>query len=305
LEATLAIISNNQPRATNIDEQLSLSNGKSLITGASWDCYNLESLLPLKETHQETTKFGFLLRHYWLPETVLTFRKSLQTTFKNGRLELRDFEIERQLARCRSNECLWREKIYPVKASNENAKRSVIREVLCSYDCYEQTFIAAQPILFMPLNPWQIGEARRQALSCLPFVCPPGPVPLGFSWYAQVGNDSMNYYLEDERHIGDTSVLVIRRKGCCKKFVPQANHGEDALFSPFSETSGTRSNEGMTCVIEREGITLFAWNRGIVLEDRVFDRVVAVGEDRLVSVEGAANQTILRLIRSSPENRNQ
>jgi hypothetical protein len=262
-------------------------------------------LLPLKETYRETTKFGFLLRHYWIPETVLTFRKSLQTTFENGRLELQDFEIERKLARCRSNECLWREKIYLAKASNENAKRSVIREMLCSYDCYEQTFIAAQPILFMPLNPRQREEARRQALSCLPFVCPPGPVPLGFSWYAQVGNDYMNYYLEDEQSIGDTSVLVIRRKGCYKKLIPKANDGQGVFFSPFPETSDIVSNEGMTCVIEREGITLFAWNRSIVLEDRIFDRVVAVGDDRFVSVEGATNQTILRLIRSSPEKINQ
>jgi hypothetical protein len=68
----------------------------------------------------------------------------------NGHLELQDFEIERKLARCRSNECLWREKIYLAQASHENVGRSAISEMLCSYDCYEQTFIAAQPILFMP-----------------------------------------------------------------------------------------------------------------------------------------------------------
>jgi len=32
---------------------------RSLITDEPWDCYHLESLLPLKETYRETTKFGF------------------------------------------------------------------------------------------------------------------------------------------------------------------------------------------------------------------------------------------------------
>ena len=87
---------------------------RSLITDEPWDCYHLESLLPLKETYRENTEFGFLLRHYWIPATVLTFRQSSRTTFPDGRVEQCDSEIERKMARCRSNECLWREKIHPV-----------------------------------------------------------------------------------------------------------------------------------------------------------------------------------------------
>ncbi|MDR1493070.1 MAG: hypothetical protein LBT05_10155 [Planctomycetaceae bacterium] len=90
-----------------------------------------------------------------------------------------------------------------------------------------------------------------------------------------------------------------------RRFVFQSERPCGVLRCGFSETSDTVSNEATTFVIEREGITLFAWNRGIVLEDRIFDRVVAVEDDNLVSVENATNQTILRLIRSSPENINQ
>ena len=54
--------------------QSTLSGHKSLITDEPWDCYHLESVLPLKETYRENTEFGFLLRHYWIPATILTFR---------------------------------------------------------------------------------------------------------------------------------------------------------------------------------------------------------------------------------------
>ena len=38
-------------------------------------------------------------------------------------------------------------------------------------------------------------------------------MPIGFCWYAKVGDDYMNYRLDAEDHIGETSVLVIRREG--------------------------------------------------------------------------------------------
>ena len=58
----------------------------------------------------------------------------------------------------------------------------------------------------------QMGEALRHALLCLPFLCPPGPIPIGFSWYCEVGCGYMNYRLDAEQCLGETSVLVVRRK---------------------------------------------------------------------------------------------
>ena len=53
-------------------------------------------------------------------------------------------------------------------------------------------------------------------------------------------------------------------------------------------------------VTERKGITLFAWNRGTVLEDRFEDRVL--WEDgHLAATPGAMSQVVTRLIRSCPE----
>ena len=54
-------------------------------------------------------------------------------------------------------------------------------------------------------------------------------------------------------------------------------------------------------VTQRQGVTLFAWNRGAVLEDRFLDRVVKASGS-LASTVGAMNQAVSRLIRSCPEN---
>jgi hypothetical protein len=161
--------------------------------------------------------------------------------------------------------------------------------MLCSYDCYEQTYASAKPILFAPPTADQKTEARRQALYRLPMLCPPGPVPIGFAWYGKVGDDYMNYRLEAEERIGETSVLVIRREGRYTIRLPKEPSipGDEAREIPV--------------VTERKGITLFAWNRGAVLEDRFLDRVIHA-DSRLPWQFGVTNQVVARLIRSSPEN---
>ena len=48
------------------------------------------------------------------------------------------------------------------------------------------------------------------------------------------------------------------------------------------------------------GVTLFAWNRGAVLEDRFEDRVVEAG-GYLTSTVGTTSHVVRRLIRSCSE----
>lgn len=259
---------------------------RSLIDGELWDSYHLESLLPLKETYRENTEFGFLLRHYWSPATILTFRQSSKTTFPGGRVEQYESKIERKMARCRSNECLWRDKIHPIAVSATSSHSPF--EVLCSYDCYEQTYVSANPIRFAPPTSEQRMEARRQALYRLPLLCPPGPLPIGFSWHAKVDGDYMNYHLKAEVRLGETSVLIIRREGCYTTWLPKAR------------TIACDEEEVAPVVVERKGITFFAWNRGVVLEDRVMDCMIDTKEHSDLVV-GTTNQAVTRLIRSCPE----
>lgn len=258
---------------------------RPLITDEPWDAYRLESLLPLKETYRENTEFGFLLRHYWMPATMLQFRQSSRTTLPNGTVEHSDLEIERKMARCRSNECLWRETIRPVAGTNGD--RPILSEMLCSYDCYEQTFHSAKPILFGPLAPDQKLEARRQALYRLPMLCPPGPTPLGSCWYGSAGDDYMNYRLDAVERIGDTSVLVIRREG---RFT---------IWRPAEPDMPEGETKPVPMVIARQGVTIYATHRCAVLEDRTMDRVIAASEP-LESLVGTTTQTVVRLVRSVP-----
>ena len=264
---------------------------KSLINGEAWDAYCLESLLPLKETYRETTQFGFLLRHYWIPATVLTFRQSSRMTLPDGRTDRVELNIERKMARCRSNECLWREKIRPALVANGNSTTTdgapLLSEMLCSYDCYEQTYASDKPILFKVPGPEGETEARRRALYRLPVLCPPGPVPIGFTWYAKVGDDYMNYRLEAEERLDETSVLVVRREG------------RYTVWRPEEPSTPDGETKAAPVVTERIGITLFAWNRGVVLEDRFVDRIVEPA-GLLASAAGTTNRVVTRLIRSCP-----
>ena len=85
----------------------------------------------------------------------------------------------------------------------------------------------------------------------------------------------MNFRLEAEEQVGETSVLGIRREG---------------RYTKRPSTS---------VVTERQGITLFAWNRGTVLEDRFQDSIVEAGESSSSQV-GTITQTVTRLVRSCP-----
>ncbi len=260
-----------------------------MITEEPWDCYHLESLLPLKETYRENTDFGFLLRHYWIPAAILQFRQSSRTTFPDGKVDWLESEIERKMARCRSNECLWREKVRSAAAPHGSVEVPGLRsEMLCSYDCYEQTFHSAKPILFAPLAPDQKTEARREALYRLPILCPPGPVPSGFAWYGKVDDDYMNFRLDAQERIGETSVLVIRRKG------------RYTVRLPEEISAGRRRQDGSVC---RAAPTHHAFcvklRRGVGgrLMDRVIDRDCC-----LASTVSTMTQMVARLIRSCPQN---
>lgn len=83
-------------RSSSVHNSGSVRN--SLITNRPWNDYDLESLLPLREVYQENTKFGFLLRHYWIPATELLFRRSRETTFSDGNMERQELRIKRKMA---------------------------------------------------------------------------------------------------------------------------------------------------------------------------------------------------------------
>ncbi len=263
----------------------------SLISDEAWDRYDVASLLPLKEVVQENGEFGFLLRHYWIPATELRFRQSSRTTAPGGNVAGEELWIDRRMVRCYSNECTWRETVRPAFMTDENGSvleaAATIIEMLCSYDCYEQTYVSAMPVLFERPVGGQKAEARHRALHRLPILVPPGPVPIGYCWYAKVGDDYMNFCLEAEERVGETSTLVVRREG---RYTSWLSKGA---------TNASGRKETSPVVTERKGVTLFAWNRGAVLEDRFWDQVVEA-ERPLASRVGTICHVVTRLVRSCP-----
>ena len=283
-----------------------------IVDGEPWDRYHLDSILPLREQYPNEKEFGFLLRHYWMPATQLQYRQSSRWIAPDGTVKKRNVEIHRKMARCRSNECLWREKVLTIKTLDGSATNSSdATEELCSYDCYDQAFRTRAILSHGPYAPVDISAARRQALYRMPMLVPPGPIPFGFSWYTRIGDDHMNYQLETEEYAGETSVLIIRREGRYTLWLPEASKADiknprhDALYfhprsNNFVTVSGNENANTMTRVItERKGVTLFSSNRCVVLEDRYFDSVVAA-EGPWASLVGITNQMLIRLVHSVP-----
>jgi hypothetical protein len=183
----------------------------------------------------------------------------------------------------------------------ETGRILLMAETLCSYDCYEQTFRSAKPILFAPPTPDQKTEARRQALYRLPMLVPPGPVPIGFRWYAKVDDDYMNYRLDAEERLGETSLLVIRREGRYTTWICRESVNPVCGIPNETRIEGSGGGaKAIRMITERTGVTLFAWNRAVVSEDRFEDRVVEA-DDCLASTRGVATQVVTRLIRSTPD----
>lgn len=270
----------------SIDVHASCSHGSlSLISNLPWDAIRLEQLLPLKDAYPGEVSGDFLLRHYWIPATSLTFRQSCQLRFPDGRSDRSECVIEREMVRCRSNECLWRERVFANRshtATNHNAAMTA-SDLLCLYDRCQQTFRSGKAISPAPLAPTDNTEAGRFALSRLPILLPPGPMPLGSSWENRAGGDYMQYQIDTEGRVGNTSVLLIRRSGVLTIQLAAQGVLEDSALAS----------------VERQGVTVFAWNRGLVLEDRFLDRPAGLS-DQLTAGTATERQVITRLVRSSP-----
>jgi hypothetical protein len=122
-----------------------------------------------------------------------------------------------------------------------------------------------------------------------------------------VGDDYMNFRLEAEERLGETSVLVIRREGRYTVWLPESARCWDGSSTatpsevPAKVPTGGPGNgtKMIPVVTQRRGVTLFAWNRGAVLEDRFLDCVVEAGGQLSVAV-GVTELVVRRLMRSRP-----
>ena len=227
-----------------------------------WDAIEPESLLQLVSVRKTTDRFGKLLRHYWLPNTVLTYESTVERRMPDGSRTVQHHDIMRRLFHCDADSCTWRERV------KEGEER------FCTYNRSEQTF-RTQPILGYAAQPLDINEARIQAFLNIPVLTPLLPIPMGFRWHVESDNGFMEFVLESEIMVDEMPVILVRRHG---GFWGEADFGEGKTKIKF----------------RREGVTAHAIERSVVLRDIVRDTVVEAEDRRLLGLETTSRLNLVR-----------
>jgi len=67
---------------------------------SGWDAIDPSELLELVGFRKTTTEFGYLLRHYWMPDTEIRFRVVTKQHAPNGKLQTAEQIIRQIPAKC-------------------------------------------------------------------------------------------------------------------------------------------------------------------------------------------------------------
>ncbi len=240
-------------------------NVVALQNSLDWDAIDPSSLLPLVGFRRTTDEFGFLLRHYWLPETELIYESTTEQRTPRLAPCVQTGRIAKRMLRCDADSCTWREKTSPWELRNDLVRFSPdSAERICTYDRFHQTFVGRT-------SPSEtVLDGRTQAFLRQPILAPLLPIPLGFCWHVPSKNGYMEFRLESHTLLGEMPVLYIRRKG--------------RFFLDASFQNGITHRERFE--IEREGITAYASQRCVVLEDRTRDVIIQTEPgSRLAGIE--------------------
>lgn len=269
------------------------SLGPSLRNSGGWDEIDFAKLLQLKETRFVNVDTGYRLRHYWIPATDLTFRQTIVTTPQAGSKLRIEQILNRKLCRCRADVIVWRDRWRGFAQAGESympvvgaGSESNTHDAIFYYNRSERTLRVRKPLDQGAPVPQDPDEARLNAITSLPFICPVAPVFVHDSWTCEAAGGSMTYRVVGQRKIGETNAVVIERNGLFR-------HNTMRLVG------------GETCCVplrmRRTGVTVFAFNRAVVLEDRLFDTCVE-SPDVMASAVGMTTCSIMRLIRSESGN---
>lgn len=247
-----------------------------------WDAIDPTMLMPLAGFRRTTDEFGFLLRHYWMPETVLTYESTTEQQSLLSDLSVHSVRISRRMLKCDADICTWRERKETHKRQTNPVRFSPdFENRICTYDRFNQTFTVRTNSHEACL------DGRTQAFLNQPVLNLLLPVPLEFCWHVTSKDDDyMEFMLESQTIVGDMPVLFIRRKG---RFSLDAYFYNDDLYEERFE-------------IKREGVTAYAPHRSIVLEDRTRDTIVKTEQNSRLT--GLEMKNTLKLVESVIPNTN-
>ena len=231
---------------------------------SNWDAIDVAALLPLVGIRHTTDEFGYLLRHYWLPSTELTYETLTEQKFPEHDVLRASSRIIRIPAKYDANWLLFRE------MTSKSAQNGIVRfspdqssEKLCEYNRFDQTF---RTISGKERWPEADADARKQAFLFQPVLTPLLPIPLGFRWHVE-GEDGeyMDFVLESKSLANGTPVLFVRRRG---------RFSLDTYFK-----NGTLIRQKFS--VDREGLTAISLQRSVILEDRTHDKIRGISSGDL------------------------
>ena len=251
-------------------------------TSEMWDAIDTETLLSLTNYRKTTTEFGYVFRHYWVPDTELAYQVTMS---QSGPCQV-GLPSERLIRMCPAqfdaDHCLWRE---IVVRPDDNAFSRIAchpprkSESLCLYNRSEQSFRTSE-ILGFDRWPDDLTEARKQAFLQIPLIAPLLPIPLGFQWHVRDEDSYLDFTLETKLSCGLMPVLIIRRRGEIR--LSQYYQGAVSVQQPV--------------LIQRQGITAYALNRSVILEDRTRDVFHSLADPS--EIDGLVIHTTKKLVRS-------
>lgn len=162
----------------------------------------------------------------------------------------------RQLARCRADFLIWRDRKTSdtYDDADSDVARTQYQDCLIKYNRTEQSLRVRRSLSRDPFLSQDLEAARIGAFLHLPFLHPIGPIPMGAVWQRNVGEEaSMRFQLVEESRVGEARVVLIKKDG------------------EFSGRAMAQSAVHAAARIKRRGLTVFAIDRSVVLEDRVSD----------------------------------
>jgi len=241
-----------------------------------------DPIFRLAKYRRMSTEFGYLLRHYWMPATKLTWSIQIRQTVPD--LPVLEVEkwTEHRMVKCDADQCVWREKTLKKGFNSEflmSFSRPRTTEYICTYDRSQQTFQCQNIKRFIPF-PEKEYDARNEAFMQQPILTPLMPIPVGFTWHVRNDEGYMEFTLESAKDIDGMTVLFIRRKG---KML-------------FDKLYTSKMPERFPYHVIREGSTTYALERSLVLEDRTYDCLKSLGNHRFA--EGLETWTTTQLILS-------
>lgn len=255
------------------------------ITGrqaTQWNQIDPDLLIRLSGFRQMSTEFGYLLRHYWIPASQLTMQITTRQKIP-GKKTLKTVKwTEQRMVKCDADQCVWREKVRRIDQAHQfmvQFSRPRVDEHICTYNRSEQTFRSHHVKRFTPL-PKQEYDARNEAFLQQPILTPLLPIPLGLTWHVRNEEGYLEWTLESVENVDGMTVLFIRR------------HGEILMDTMYLSGHSTRYRYR----IHRQGVTAYALERSMILEDRTYDRLESL--DSPCFADGMETWTTTQLILS-------